>query len=248
MDTIETNIRSNYENIQERIMRTASACGRDPNHIKLVVVSKKQPLEAVQAAYQAGARLFGENYPEESLSKIMMLSNAPGIEWHMIGNLQSRKARLVAEHFNMIESLDSFHLAEKLERLLDEFQKTLPVLLEFNVSGEESKYGWPAWQKDHWEDLLPDITNILKLPHLKVIGLMTMPPLFSNPEDVRLYFIKLNSLKRFLTHKFQNTDWKELSMGTSSDFEIAIQEGATIVRVGQAILGSRSEKSDPQIR
>ena len=243
MDTIETVIRSNFENIQERLIKAASSCGRDASKIKLVVVTKTHPVEAIRAAFQAGARSFGENYPEESVSKIMTLQGTPGIEWHMIGHLQSRKARLVAEHFNIIQSLDSIHLAEKLERVLDEIQKTMPVLLEFNVSGEESKYGWPAWQQDRWEDLLPDISNVLKFPHLKVVGLMTMPPLLENPEDVRPYFIKLNSLKNYLTHYFQNNDWKELSMGTSADFEIAIHEGATIVRVGQAILGPRPVKS-----
>jgi len=248
MDTIETVIRSNIENIQERILGAASSSRRDADQIKLVVVSKTHPVEVIRAAFKAGARLFGENYPEESASKIIAIQDMPGINWHMIGHLQSRKARLVAEHFNMIQSLDSIHLAEKLERILDEIQKTLPVLLEFNVSGEESKYGWPAWQQDCWEDLLPDISTILEFPHLKVCGLMTMPPLLENPDDVRPYFAKLNSLKSYLAHNFQNNDWQELSMGTSSDFEIAIQEGATIVRVGRAILGPRPDKSQPNFR
>jgi PLP dependent protein len=243
MDINESVIRSNLENIQERIIKAASACGRDASQIKLVVVTKTHPVEMIRAAFQAGAHVFGENYPEESVAKIMSLQDTPGIEWHMIGHLQSRKARLVAEHFNMIQSLDSIHLAEKLERILSEIQKTMPVLLEFNVSGEESKYGWPAWQEDRWEELIPDISNLLKFPHLKVVGLMTMPPLFEDPEVTRPYFSKLNSLKSYLSDNFKNNDWKDLSMGTSADFEIAIQEGATIVRVGQAILGPRPEKS-----
>jgi pyridoxal phosphate enzyme (YggS family) len=243
MDTTEAIIRSNFENIQERIIKAASSCGRDASQIKLIVVSKTHTIEVIRTAYQAGARYFGENYPEESVSKIISLENTPGIEWHMIGHLQSRKARLVAEHFQMIQSLDSIHLAEKLERILDEIHKTMPVLLEFNVSGEESKYGWPAWRQDHWEVLFQDVSNILKFPHLQVTGLMTMPPLLENPDEVRPYFKKLNSLKTYLSQYFQNNEWKELSMGTSADFEIAIQEGATIIRIGQAILGSRPEKS-----
>jgi PLP dependent protein len=243
MDINKTVIRSNFENIQNRIIKAATACGRDASQIKLVVVTKTHPIAVIRDAFQAGAHIFGENYPEESVAKIMSLQDTPGIEWHMIGHLQSRKARLVAEHFNMIQSVDSIHLAEKLERILDEIQKTLPVLLEFNVSGEENKYGWPAWQPDRWEDLLPDISNLLKFPHLKVIGLMTMPPLFEDPQETRPYFIKINSLNSYLKDNFKNNDWKELSMGTSADFEIAIQEGATIVRVGQAILGPRPEKS-----
>ncbi len=245
MDTTEAIIRSNFENIQERIYKAADCCGRDASHIKLVVVSKTHPIEVIRMAYQAGALYFGENYPEESVSKIVSMEDSPNIEWHMIGHLQSRKARLIAENFQVIQSLDSLHLAEKLERILEEIHKTIPVLLEFNVGGEESKFGWPAWQEDHWEDLLPDISSILKFPHLKVTGLMTMPPLLKNPDEVRPYFKKLNSLKTYLSQYFQNNEWKELSMGTSSDFEIAIQEGATIIRIGQAILGSRLEKRQP---
>ncbi|MDR3575132.1 MAG: YggS family pyridoxal phosphate-dependent enzyme [Anaerolineaceae bacterium] len=248
MDPIETVIRSNFENIQERMFQAALSCGRDAGQIKLVVVSKFHSVQVIQAAYQAGAHLFGENYPEESVSKILALKNLPGIEWHMIGHVQSRKAHMVAEYFNIMESLDSIRLAEKLERYLDGIQKILPVLLEFNVSGEESKFGWPAWQQDRWEDLLPDISALLRLPHLKVAGLMTMPPLLENPNDVRSYFAKLNALRNFLAHHFQDNDWEELSMGTSSDFEVAIQEGATIVRVGQAILGQRPEKSQSNIQ
>ena len=248
MNTLATVISTNFENVQERIIRSSLACGRDASQIKLVVVSKMHPVEVIRTAIQAGARFFGENYPEESLSKIINLADVSGIEWHMIGHLQSRKARLVAEHFDMIQSLDSVHLAEKLDRVLDETQKTLPVLLEFNVSGEESKYGWPAWQQDRWDDLLPDVSRILHLTHLNVVGLMTMPPLLENPEDVRPFFIKLRSFKEFLARQFKNTDWKELSMGTSSDFEIAIEEGATIVRVGQAILGPRPENNHPKFR
>src|SRR5271157_795814 len=166
MNTLATAISTNFENVQERIIRSSSACGRDASQIKLVVVSKMHPVEVIRAAIQAGARLFGENYPEESLSKIINLADVSGIEWHMIGHLQSRKARLVAEHFDMVQSLDSVHLAEKLDRVLDETQKTMPVLLEFNVSGEESKYGWPAWQQDRWDDLLPDVSRMLNLTHL----------------------------------------------------------------------------------
>jgi pyridoxal phosphate enzyme (YggS family) len=165
----------------------------------------------------------------------------PNVEWHMIGHCQSRKAGLVAARFDMMHSLDSLKLAGKLSRALQEHQRTLPVLLEMNVSGEENKGGWEAWDEEQWERLIPEIEQILMLETLKIKGLMTMPPLFENPEAVRPYFIRLRRLRDWLAGKLPQISWEELSMGTSADFCVGIEEGATYVRIGTAILGSRSK-------
>ncbi len=224
----------------ERIARAAASAGRDPGSLQLVVVTKAQPLAYAQAAVQAGARVLGENYPEEAVKKIEALESYSDVQWHMIGHLQSRKARLVVEHFDMLHSLDSLHLAEKLDRLLAETGRKLPVLLEFNVGAEESKYGWQAAHESDWDALAGQIEPLLALPNLEVRGLMTMPPLSQESEDARPYFVKLRNLRDFLAKQFPQTQWGELSMGTSADYEIAVQEGATYVRLGEAILGPRS--------
>jgi len=243
MDERVTLIRQNLERVYGRIEQAAAVSGRQGGDVRLVVVTKSQPVEVVTAAVQAGARLLGENYPEESVAKIEALKDCAGLEWHMIGHLQSRKARLVSEHFDALHSLDSLHLAGKLERLLAERDRVLPVLLEFNVGGEESKSGWQAWDESRWDDLLADVAAVLALPHLQVRGLMTMPPLELEPEAVRTYFARLRRLRDYLASHFPAGIWNELSMGTSGDYEVAIQEGATYVRIGQAILGSRPPKS-----
>ncbi len=196
-------------------------------------------MEVVRAALQAGARIFGENYPNESVNKILALPPQSGVEWHMIGHVQSRKARLVIEHFDLLHSLDSVKLAERLDRIAEEAGRVLPVLLEFNVGGETSKYGWPAAEAAQQKALLPEVESILGLPHLEVRGLMTMPPLETDPEQARVYFRKLREIRDRLEKRYPQIGWRELSMGTSMDFETAIQEGATMVRIGTAILGSR---------
>lgn len=223
----------------ERIARAAQSAGRSPEAARLVVVTKAQPVESARAAIEAGARILGENYPEETRPKILELGRPGGIEWHMIGHVQSRKAGIVADHFDMLQSLDSLRLAEKLERQLSAAGRALPVLLEFNVGGEESKTGWNAADEASWDALLPEVEAILGLPHLAVRGLMTMPPLFENPEEARPFFTKLRRLGDFFSRRFATERFCEYSMGTSADFEAAVQEGATYVRIGTAILGPR---------
>ncbi|MRS03227.1 YggS family pyridoxal phosphate-dependent enzyme [bacterium] len=234
-------IQNNLSAVTEKMIAAAMRAGRDPEEVKLVVVSKGQPVEVIQAAISAGVRIFGENYPEESVEKIRATIEA-GVEWHMIGHLQSRKARLVSGNFQYMHSLDSLHLAEKLDRILAENERNLPVLLEFNVGIEASKGGWQASGPQSWSGLLPDIEQILKLPHLKVRGLMTMPPLTVSPEEARIYFKRLAELRDYFRGCFPDQTWNELSMGTSSDFEVAIEEGATFVRIGTSILGPRPYK------
>ena len=239
MEALVTQIRERYLQTLERIAAAARASSRDPASVRLVVVTKAQPLEVVQAAVQAGARLFGENYPEESVSKILSFGPETGVEWHMIGHVQSRKARLVIEHFDLLQSLDSLKLAERLDRMAPEVGRVLPVMLEFNVGGEESKYGWPAGQEKDWPVLYADIEAILGLQNLEIRGLMTMPPLETDPEAARVYFRTLRRLRDHLAARYPQADWRELSMGTSADYEVAVQEAATLVRIGTAILGSR---------
>jgi pyridoxal phosphate enzyme (YggS family) len=231
-------VRERYQRVLGQIAEATTRSGREEGTVRLVVVSKSQPLEVVRAAIAAGASILGENYAEEAVAKIAGLPKNT-VEWHMIGHVQSRKADLVAGHFSMLHSLDSVNLAGRLDRYCDESGRTLPVLLEVNVSGEESKFGFPGWEERHWSDLEPALEQIMAFHRLRLRGLMTMPPFYENPEQTRPYFQRLRRLQIFLRKHFPQADWTELSMGTSVDFIAAIEEGATYVRVGQAILGPR---------
>lgn len=231
-------IRSRNQSVLDRIAAAATRSGRRADSVRLVVVSKAQPVEILRAALAAGIRTFGENYVEEALEKMSALREN-SVEWHMIGHLQSRKAREVAWSFDMLHSLDSLKLAQRLDRFCDLLGKKLPVLLEFNVSGEESKFGYPAWQESEWPSLEAEIGAITSLPGLQVKGLMTMPPFFDDPDRTRPFFRRLKSLQAFLSTRFPQADWAELSMGTSIDYITAVEEGASLVRVGTAILGPR---------
>jgi hypothetical protein len=246
MSNLVSSIRENYQHTLNQIENSARKSKRDPKEIRLVVVTKSQPVEVVQAALEAGIRILGENYPEEGVTKMQSLAGQTGVEWHMIGHVQSRKARLVADHFALLHSLDSLKLAQRLNRFAAERNHVLPVLLEFNVGGEESKSGWEASQEAQWEALLPDLSSVVDLPNLRVHGLMTMPPLGIDPEASRQFFLRLRRLRDHLAAQFPQADWHELSMGTSADYTVAVEEGATLVRVGTAIVGARKYKrSDP---
>jgi pyridoxal phosphate enzyme (YggS family) len=235
----EAVIRANYLRVMERIQTSAARANRNADEIHLVVVTKGQPLQVVRAAIAAGATRLGENYPEEGVEKILALGGNCGVEWHMIGHVQSRKARMVCEHYTCLHSLDSVHLAQRLDRFCSELGRQLPVFLELNVSGEESKFGFPAWDDNHWESLAVAIEQIAALPNLRVRGLMTMAPYFPQAEQARPFFHRLREWRDRLADRFPHVDWTDLSMGMSSDFEAAIMEGATFVRIGQAILGPR---------
>lgn len=235
-------IRQNLEAIQERVTAASIKAGGKPEDVKIVVVTKAQDLETTQAAILAGAKILGENYPEETVGKIHGLQETTGVEWHMIGHLQSRKAKLVVDYFQMMHSLDSLKLAGRLNRMCKEKNIRLPVLLEFNISGEESKWGWSAWDEDLWEQPLPEIKRCVELSNLEIRGVMAMPPWHENPEKTRPYFIKLRKFRDYLSRNIPEVDFRELSMGTSVDFEVAVEEGATFIRVGEAILGKRQAK------
>jgi len=231
-------IRERYQRVLGQMAEASTRSRFKAGTVRLVVVTKSQPLEVVRAAIAAGASILGENYAEEAIAKIAALPDT-GVEWHMIGHVQSRKADLVTKHFSILHSLDSVKLAGRLDGYCKEQGRKLSVLLEVNVSGEGSKFGFPAWDESHWSDLGPEIDKIITFPQLRLRGLMTMPPFFKDPEQTRPFFQRLRHLQVFLQEQFPQTDWNELSMGTSVDFVVAIEEGATFVRVGQAIFGSR---------
>jgi pyridoxal phosphate enzyme (YggS family) len=237
MTEIYEQIQSNYKTILERIKTVCEENKRDPRSVKLVVVTKRQPVDKIKAVLDAGARYLGENYAEEAVEKRIQLASYQNVEWHIIGHVQSRKANLVADHFQMIHSLDSLKLAAKLNGHLINIHKEMPALLEINIANEESKSGWRIEGQD-WKQFLLDIEAIRRLPSVQLRGLMAMPPLTSDISESRLYFQKARYLLTQVNRE-SSLNMNELSMGTSSDFLTAIQEGATIVRIGQAIMGPR---------
>jgi len=244
MSSLVSSIREKYLQTLDAIATAARKSNRSPDSIRLVVVTKKQPVEVIQAAIEAGAKILGENYAEEAVEKILALKSYSAVEWHMIGHVQSRKANLVAEHFALFHSLDSLKLAQRVDRFAAEFNRKLPVLLEFNVGGEESKHGWSAFDESHWPDLLAGVEAIASLPNLQLRGLMTMPPLAPDLSAAQPYFERLRRLRGFLSEQVPHIELSELSMGTSADYTVAVEEGATLVRVGQAILGPRPGYGD----
>jgi pyridoxal phosphate enzyme (YggS family) len=239
MNPIAAPIRERYLQTLDTIARAAHSVGRAPESVRLVVVTKTQPLKVVRAAMEAGATTLGENYPEEGVMKIQSLSQFSAVEWHMIGHVQSRKAQLVAENFNFLHSLDGLKLATRLDRFCAQAGRILPVLLEFNVGGEESKFGWQADDESRWSALLAQVSAVIALPNVQVRGLMTMPPLGSTADSSRPFFQKLKRLQAYFSSQFPQTNFSELSMGTSGDYQTAVQEGATLVRIGTAIVGAR---------
>jgi len=227
----------NLQAVQERIAAAARRAGRDPAQITLVAVTKNQTREAIAAAFDLGLRHFGENRVEEAEAKMPGLP--AGITWHMIGHVQGRKARQVVPLFHLVHSVDSVKLAAHLHRLCIEEGERLPVLLQVNISGEESKYGFAAerWAEDcaQRRDLLAAVAEIVAQPGLQVQGLMTMAPIIADPEQVRPVFAALRHLRDELAGIHPEAAWQHLSMGMSDDFEVAVEEGATLVRIGRAI-------------
>ncbi len=243
MDQVSVStIRTRYDQVRERIDVAARKAGRGSDSVRLVVVTKTHSLETVRAALEAGIRDLGENYAEEAVEKIQAIGMLDGLCWHMIGHVQSRKADLVAQNFNFMHSLDSLKLANRLEHFAAGAGRILPVLLECNVGGEESKFGYPAFDQAQWDALRAEAQQIVQLPHLEIRGLMTMPPLYDDAEKTRPFFRKIRELRDYLSKRVSQGKWDELSMGTSTDFSAAVEEGATFVRVGTAILGARPPK------
>jgi len=225
-------VAANYQNIRARIGEAAARVGRDPNSVKLLAAAKSQSVEAISAAIAGGVALIGENYVQEAQEKKARL-NEPA-EWHMIGHLQRNKAKLAVQLFDLIESLDGIALARELDKEGRSRGKRVRVFVEVNVAGEESKSGIA---KSAVASLME---GVAELSHLRIEGLMTVPPFRENLEDVRPYFRELRELKDQLNAVgLPNVELKELSMGMTHDYTVAIEEGATIVRVGTALFGPR---------
>ncbi|MGO9209325.1 MAG: YggS family pyridoxal phosphate-dependent enzyme [Terriglobales bacterium] len=230
-------IADNLAQVRQRIAEAARRAGRRPEDIALMAVTKTFPPETIREAYAAGQRMFGENRVQEFAEKLPALANLPGIEFHLIGHLQSNKAAKAAQIFAGIDSVDSLHLAEKLNAAAKNDAKRLPVLIEINVGGEAAKSG-VAPDSPELEALLAAAP---RLEHLEFRGLMSIPPFTDDPQAGRPYFRTLRELRdQIATRKLPAVGMDVLSMGMSHDFEIAIEEGSTCVRVGTAIFGERA--------
>ncbi|MDG4476901.1 YggS family pyridoxal phosphate-dependent enzyme [Desulfobacterales bacterium RS19-109] len=228
-------VAENIESIRRRIRAAAERGGRDPEAVRLVAVSKYQPLEAIREAMASGQVVFGENYLQEAEAKIAALG--PGLVWHCIGHLQSNKARTAAEIFDCVETIDRLKLAKALESRLAELGKSMPVLVQVNVGGEAQKAGVAP------EEAGRLCRDLQQFPHLLLQGLMTMPPFVQEPEENRGCFRQLRLLGEALAAQglLGQHGPVQLSMGMSGDFEVAIEEGATLVRVGTALFGEREQ-------
>ena len=228
-----TPIADNLERVREQIAQAAAKAGRVADEIALVAITKTHPAERVREAIEAGQTLFGESRVQEARAKIPELPS--NVRWHFVGHLQKNKIRQALPLFEIIHSVDSLGLAQEMNRIADEEGMHPRVLLEVNVAGEGSKCGLsPDKLREQMEDLLA-------LPRLSILGLMTIPPLAEEAEASRKYFVQLRELRDRLQTEFR-VDFGQLSMGMTQDFPIAIEEGATLVRVGTAIFGERSKR------
>jgi pyridoxal phosphate enzyme (YggS family) len=225
-------VAANYQKIMSRIGEAATKAGHDPQEIKLLAAAKSQTAEAIQVAIAAGVKLIGENYIQEAEEKKAAIRES--VEWHMIGHLQRNKVKAAVALFDLIESLDSVALARELDKEGRKIRKKVRAFVEVNLSAEESKSGVAA---DEVEDLLKAAGD---LSHLSIEGLMTVPPFREDPEEVRSYFRELQGLQAKLCEQaIPNVHLRELSMGMTHDYAVAIEEGATIVRIGTALFGPR---------
>lgn len=226
-----SSVKDNLLRVMERIEKAARKAGRDPAEVKLVAVSKTVEVARIREAIEAGVSILGENYIQEAQKKIEEIGKP--VSWHFIGHLQSNKAKYAIRFFDMIHSVDSHPLVEELNRRAEQADRVIKVMIEVNLSKEATKFGTDE------EMVFTLARRIQTLKHLSLEGLMTMPPYFDSPEMSRPYYIALRELKGRMVK--ERIPMKELSMGMSNDFEVAIEEGATFIRVGTAIFGPRKE-------
>src|SRR5919197_2229432 len=226
-------VAQNVARVQERMRQAALRAGRDPATVRLVAASKTVDTARMRAAIAAGVTIVGENYLQEARDKIGQLGRQAA-EWHLIGTLQRNKVRYIFDLFDMMHSLDSLALAEEINRRAARLGRRMAVLLEVNVGGELTKSGLSP------DALLAEAPKLAQLKHLQVRGLMTIPPPTVHPEGARPFYRQLCELReRLVQQEIEGLAWHELSMGMTADFEVAIEEGATLVRVGTAIFGAR---------
>jgi pyridoxal phosphate enzyme (YggS family) len=224
----------NLKSIQQRIESACERAGRDPASVTLLAVAKGQPPELVNEAAALGVTLIGENKVQEAKAKIPLCSGK--VRWQFIGHLQTNKCRDAVELFEMIQSVDSLHLAAEINKRAEQAAKRMPVLIEVNLAGEASKFGYRP------ETLLAELKQVNALPRLEIHGLMTVPPWADDPEKVRPIFRQLRELKA-QCEEILGAPLPHLSMGMSGDFEVAIEEGASLVRIGTALFGPRAKRA-----
>ena len=229
-------IAENLVEVRERISRAIHKSGREPDSARLITVSKQISVDRIEEARAAGALVFGENKVQEAIPKIEQMG-AEGISWHFIGHLQKNKVKFLDERFDLIHSVDSFELAEKIAKHYHSENRVQRILLQVNVSGEAAKFGMEP------KELEKQMAEFFQLQGIQVEGLMTIPPFDSDPENSRRYFSRLRELREQY-EKQNELPLNELSMGMSNDFEVAVEEGATLVRVGTAIFGPRPKLDD----
>jgi hypothetical protein len=228
------NIGQNLQRIKERIAAAAASCGRSPDEITLLAISKTFPVDVISEAIDAGLRQFGENRVQEAESKILHFREILELEWHLVGHLQSNKAKRAAELFDVVHSVDSIKVATKLSQTCQELEKVISVLLQVDLGGEPTKSGAEAGRV---KEIVEAVSN---LKGIQLDGLMTIPPFSEDPGQSQPFYARLRELREMLESERPGClGRKRLSMGMSHDFEVAIKEGATIIRIGTAIFGSR---------
>lgn len=226
-------IKANYNSVEERVLSACKRAGRDRSEVTLIAVSKTKPIEMLQEAYEAGARDYGENKVQELTAKMPVLPN--DISWHMIGHLQRNKVKYIAEGISLIHSVDSYRLAEEINIQAKKAKRRIPILIEVNVAGEDTKFGVAL------DETLQLCKEISELDGVEIKGLMTIAPYTPDPESNRPYFRQLKQLSIDIANeKIDNVSMDILSMGMTGDFEVAIEEGSTMVRVGTGIFGERN--------
>ena len=225
-------LRENLQEVEERIQEACRRAGRDRSEVTLVAVSKTKPVAILQEAYDLGVRVFGENKVQEIREKYEALPK--DIEWHMIGHLQTNKVKYIVDKVRLIHSVDSLRLAEVIEKEAEKHNRVVDILLEVNVAEEESKFGLKM------PEVIPMAEKVVQLPHIRLRGLMTIAPFVENPEKNRAIFANLHDLYVDIKEKnIDNGTVSILSMGMTNDYEVAVEEGATMVRIGTGIFGAR---------
>lgn len=230
---MDTYLKENFQSVEARIQAACDRAGRSRKEVTLIAVSKTKPVEMLQTIYDAGSRDFGENKVQEMCDKIEQLPT--DIRWHMIGHLQTNKVKYIVGRVSLIHSVDSLHLAQEIEKQAAKLDVIVPILIEVNIAEEESKFGI------HKEETISLVRGVATLPHIRIQGLMTIAPYVENPEDNRACFRGIKQLSVDIAREnIDNVSMDCLSMGMTGDYEVAIEEGATMVRVGTGIFGERN--------